>query len=107
MSDRTFDPESLPLPEGQPRVSVSEAVSILRLKGREPSPHFAEGSTVPADEHQAAVDRIVARLQKLKERMDREKVEAGWAEHDGEWVPPGFVKAEEALCVRCGGRLSG
>jgi hypothetical protein len=105
MSDRTFDPESLPLPEGQPRVSVSEAVNILRLKGKEPPAHFAEGSTVPADEHQAAVDRIVARLQKLKERMDREKAEAGWTAHGDEWVPPGFVRAEEVLCARCGGAL--
>ena len=37
--------------------------------------------------------------------MERERSEAGWTRHDGEWVPPGFVKAEEALCARCGGEV--
>ena len=93
LSDRTFDPDSLPLPEGQPRVSVSEAVSILRLKGREPSPHLAQATEVDAAEHQAAVERIIERLRKLKERQDAERREAGWTEWEGEWIPPGWVRA--------------
>ena len=93
-ADRTFDPECLPVPEGSPKVSVSEAVSILRLKGGEPSPHLAQATAVDASEHQAAVERIIQRLKKLGERQDAERREAGWTEWEGEWIPPGWVRAD-------------
>jgi hypothetical protein len=96
-ADRTFDPECLPIPEGTPKVSVSEAVSILRLKSGEPSPHLAPAAEVDGEELNAATERIMLRLERLKQRMDAEKSAAGWTEHEGEWIPPGWVRAEAAL----------
>jgi hypothetical protein len=95
-ADRTFDPESLPVPEGSPKVSVSEAVSILRLKGGEPTAHLAPAVEVDGEEHKAAVERIILRLDRLKQRIDEEKRAAGWTEHEGEWIPPGWVRVEAA-----------
>ena len=92
-ADRTFDPHSLPIPEGTPRVSIAEAVSILRLKGGEPAAHLAPAAEADGEEHKAAVERIILRLKRLKQRMDEEKSSAGWTEHEGEWVPPGWVRA--------------
>lgn len=95
-ADRTFDPASLPIPSDGPRVSVSEAVSILRLKGVEPATQREASAAVSAEEHEAAIERIVERLGRLRERIERERREAGWSEHDGEWIPPGWVRAEPA-----------
>lgn len=95
-ADRTFDPASLPIPSDGPRVSVSEAVSILRLKGVEPATQREPSAAVSAEEHEAAIERIVERLGRLRERIERERREAGWSEHDGEWIPPGWVRAEPA-----------
>ena len=79
LSDRTFDPDSLPLPEGQPRVSVAEAVSILRLKGREPSKHFADERNVNEEELKEVRERILEKLERMRER-----------------------ELPEQLCSRCG-----
>ena len=104
-ADRTFDPESLPSPEGSPKISVSEAVSILRLKSGEPSPHLAQATQatqVDPEEYQAAVERIIRRLDLLKKREDAKKRAEGWTEWGEVWVPPGWVRIEEARCGRCG-----
>jgi hypothetical protein len=79
LSDRTFDPDSLPLPDGQPRVSVAEAVSILRLKGREPSKHFADERNVNEEELKEVRERILEKLERMRER-----------------------ELPEQLCSRCG-----
>ena len=95
LSDRTFDPDSLPLPDGQPKVSVSEAVSILRLKGAAAPAADARAEAGPVNsELKEAHDRIMARLERLKERIGRERAAAGWTEWEGEWIPPGWVRAD-------------
>ncbi|WP_324806771.1 hypothetical protein SH584_09955 [Sphingomonas sp. LY29] len=95
-ADRTFDPASLPIPSDGPRVSVSEAVRILRLKGVEPAAQREASAAVSAEEHEAAIERIIEKLGRLRERTERERREAGWSEQDGEWIPPGWVRADSA-----------
>ena len=100
---RNFDPEAMPIGEGEPKVTVNEALGILK--------HKAEGADRPGrrrrgdgymdwvtdddvaamEEAKEAKQRILDRLERLAERMDREKAEQGWTKHGDHWIPPGWV----------------
>lgn len=96
-ADRTFDPEAAAAGDDLPRVSVAEAIGILRLKGGATSTARG-GHGDESDEEDGAAnvneagERIIARLERMRD-IDREKkLAAGWSECDGEWVPPGFAR---------------
>ena len=96
-AERSFDPEAMPVAEGAPKVSVTEAISILKHKpagaaatGR--APDWEEQSAIGEADYEAAQTRIIGRLKRLGERTDREKAEAGWTRHGDHWIPPGWVK---------------
>ena len=102
-AERNFDPEAMPIGEGEPKVTVNEALGILK--------HKAEGADRPGrrrrgdgymdwvtdddvaamEEAKEAKQRILDRLGRLAERMDREKAEQGWTKHGDHWIPPGWV----------------
>ncbi|HET9336500.1 MAG TPA: hypothetical protein VFO12_08860 [Sphingomicrobium sp.] len=101
---RTFDPEELPIGDEREvaKVSISEAINIARLKGPATSPG-ANGLEEEGDEDRfrEVRERILDKLQRLKERDQRELGEAGWAEwplppRPGEeeggtvWLPPDY-----------------
>ena len=99
-ADRTFDPETLPVGDGLPRVSVAEALAILRLKGGSGAAAKGGHDEREADdgqqEYQEACQRVVARLERMGARDRKDRLEAGWSEVDGEMVPPGFRPIADA-----------
>ena len=63
-----------------------------RISGKSRSVgHFSRQSRrrLAVDE---ARERILARLDRLREIDRDKKIAAGWSEWDGEWVPPGFAR---------------
>ena len=126
-SERSFDPDAVPMPAdgAMPKVTVSEAIKIvqspstrLRMSGgasragagsgrsggnstrtgggkRHADPFF-DGWEEDAAEHDAAMERIVGKLERLGEREDARKAEAGWTRCEiyNAWVPPGWGRVE-------------
>jgi len=106
---RTFDPDELPIGDEReiPKVSISEAINIAKLKAAGP---VTAGDDEEYDEDQLKEvrERILYKLERLRER----EIEAGWTPHllepplgkDGGitevWLPPGYalVKVETLTC---------
>jgi len=94
--NETFDPSDLPDPEESPlpRVSIREAIDILKL----PVPGGAKGQ--PAVEPYDTAE-ITARIAKKMEVLgwldEKEKKEAGWTrdERNNCWVPPGWLQGPD------------
>jgi len=110
-SERSFDPDAVPMPAdgAMPKVTVSEAIKIVqsrrgggsgaarpRTSGSKHQDPYFDGWEEDHAEHQAAIERIMGRIERLRERQDREKEEAGWTRCDvhDTWVPPGWVRSE-------------
>ena len=101
-ADRTFDPEALPVAEGAPKVTVSEAISILKHKpagsGTSGSGDFLtwkeEADLKTPDEMAEVRERILDKLERFREQEREEKLAGGWTLHGEDWIPPGWVRAE-------------
>lgn len=105
-ADRTFDPASVADALDIPKMTIAEAIKVLQLaqgKCGRPSGGAAAGAErgwigdpawgTPEDEAEMAQVRegILGKLERLRERDEREKLEAGWTKHGDHWVPPGFA----------------
>jgi hypothetical protein len=123
---RTFDPDELPISDDHeiPKVTVSEAINIAKMPARTSEAsgpggavrgRWYEGRFIADDyeptpeERQEVTDRILAKLEGLKSRNDREMAAAGWTEHEvppepwrnsdepsSVWIPPGWRLIREA-----------
>ena len=98
-AERSFDPEGLPVAEGTPKVSVSEAISILKhwpsgaATGSSDFPTWQEeGDAMSNDEVTALREKIIAKLGRVRERDNRRKIEDGWTQDGENWIPPGWVR---------------
>lgn len=95
---RTFDPDSLP--EGEepvlPALSVAEAIQVIKLGG----PAAAAG-TVEAYDAEELAGRLENKLRMIRISEDAALQADGWTEHEGHWIPPGWVK--DGCCARCRG----
>lgn len=106
-ADRTFDPGGIADDAELPKMTIAEAIKVLQLaQGRSGRP--ARGSAepcgrgwigdpewgTPEDEARMAEVRegIIGKLERLREREEREKLEAGWTKNGGHWVPPGYER---------------
>jgi hypothetical protein len=99
VAERAFDPDLLDVAEDPPAVSVAEALNILKAReGKDKELNgggrgwidYSDGQ----EEYQEACARIIARLERLKERDEVERTAAGWVhcpEHDV-MIPPGWVR---------------
>ena len=100
-SNRTFDPESDPLPDcdAVPKVSVAEAIRIVQLHGNARQKRdVAEEVEPPEEEMNVIRDRLLLKLERLDARAREEKLEAGWQEDErfeDVLVPPGWTRVEE------------
>ncbi|HEU4705225.1 MAG TPA: hypothetical protein VFS45_05930, partial [Sphingomicrobium sp.] len=103
-AERAFDPALIDVPDEAPKVSVAEALNILKaregkereLGGGGPSGRgwIGEPEWEQQESYREACERIIARLARLKERDADERAAAGWVhcpEHDV-MVPPGWVR---------------
>lgn len=101
-ANRTFDPDSDPLPEceGTPAVSVAEAIRIVKMHGsKRDQASFAEEEEPPAEEMAAIRERVLAKIDRLAELHRAERLDAGWQEDErfeDALVPPGWARVEEA-----------
>lgn len=84
---RTFDPDELPIGEDRelPTVSISEAINIAKLKAAGPPPPTGD-EPIDEDQFKEIRERILDKLQRLRERDLSEYGEAGWIEWQ---LPPG------------------
>ena len=100
----SLDPAVLEPPEGMARVSVSEGIAIVKMLQKTGQGGPELGEEAEKQEAGEATERILSRLKRIHERDRAEKLAAGWTEvEDGVFVPPGWVRAEEAVCAGCGG----
>lgn len=95
-AERNFDPEAMPIGEGQPKVTVGEALGILKHR---PAVTAASASrwALPEEEPdpqqvEDAADRILLRLRRLREIEEKKRLAAGWTRYGEDWVPPGWVR---------------
>ncbi|MEO7815445.1 MAG: hypothetical protein ABIR87_08365 [Sphingomicrobium sp.] len=101
-AERNFDPEAMPIGEGQPKVTVGEALGILKHKPAAPAAAASASAhnwVLPEEEPdpqrvQEAADRILLRLRRLREIDEKKKLAAGWTRYGEDWVPPGWVKLD-------------
>jgi len=95
--NRTFDPDELPVGEEHgPEVTVAEAIQILKLGAGRGSADAQPACEEPHD-IEAVRERIEQVMRSLGLIEDPEhKLAAGWQLADGHWIPPGWVRAEEA-----------
>jgi hypothetical protein len=129
---QTFDPAELPGPDESPlpKVSVSEAINIARLKGpgensaARKSTHedpFFDGWEEDHQEYLDACGRLKEKIARLGELSREKQMEKGWtlAEQEDVMVPPGWARPEQMAvedsgcprlharwhCPHCGGGL--
>jgi hypothetical protein len=112
-ADRTFDPADSENVGETPKMSVAEAIKVAQLAQAKaarpaagkavrwgpPLEGYEEYGPALAEDPQIAELResILAKLARLHERDEEEKLAAGWTRHGDAWVPPGFVPAWEAM----------
>ena len=96
-AERNFDPDALPIGEGDPKVSVSEALNILKHK----PPVAVVAAAAPGwDDDEAGADpmaevraRIIDKLDQVRTIEEARRTAEGWTRYGDDWVPPGWVKA--------------
>jgi hypothetical protein len=96
-ANRTFDPDEEALPEcaETPKVSVAEAIRIVQMHGSARQKQELAQAEPSAAEMDVIRDRLLDKLQRLHERETAEREEQGWLrdpDHDGHWIPPGWVQ---------------
>ena len=96
-AERSFDPEGLPVAEGAPQVSVTEAIAILKHK-----PAAAASTSewecdnefgMSKQQGEELREKIIDKLERVRERDDCDKLEKGWTRDGENWIPPGWVRA--------------
>lgn len=97
---RTFDPDALADGEEAvlPTLSVAEAIQVVKLGGP------VAGAWAGAAEGYDAADvagRLENKLRMIRSSDDAALLAAGWTEHEGHWIPPGWVR--DGCCARCHG----
>lgn len=97
LAERQFDPDSLPVGEGEPRISAAEGLRLLALGGgpaRAVEPEPDEERAFGGKTHDEACQSIIGRLERLNARHRAEKEAEGWTwceEHDS-LIPPGWSR---------------
>lgn len=100
-ANRTFDPDEEALPDcaETPKVSVTEAIRIVQMHGSARQKQELTAVEPSKEEMDVIRSRLLDKLQRLADREEREREEQGWVQdpdHDGHWVPPGWVRAAHA-----------
>ncbi|HWC57263.1 MAG TPA: hypothetical protein VG434_09890, partial [Sphingomicrobium sp.] len=101
---KTFDPDELDTGDVTPRVTIDQAIRIAQLnasKKREeeplPDPFAEEAAAMSEDDVEELRERIFSKLRRLRERDQRDQLEAGWT-YDESYdlmIPPGYVQGPD------------
>ena len=101
---KTFDPDELDTGDVAPRVTIDQAIRIAQLnasKTREaealPNPFADKAAAMGGNGVDELKEGIFAKLMRLRERTQREQLEAGWAydESFDLMIPPGYVQGPD------------
>jgi hypothetical protein len=97
---RTLDPEVIAAAEGLPRPTIAEAIQIQRLYRRDGEPGGRGRHRrwpQPARPFEYYRESIARKLDAITGARDSERLESGWLrDEDGNWIPPGWVRKDEA-----------
>ena len=102
-ANKTFDPDQLDTGDVTPKVTIDQALKIAQSGGTSGSGRGAreaatswheEPDAIDPDEVEAARERIIRRLQRIKAREMPRKLAAGWSYDESHdlMIPPGWVK---------------
>lgn len=101
---KTFDPDALDTGDVTPRVTIDQAIKIAQLnasKTREadalPNPFADKAAAMGGNEVDELREGIFAKLVRLRERTQREQLDAGWTydESFDVMIPPGYVQGPD------------
>jgi hypothetical protein len=100
---KTFDPDELDTGDVAPRVTIDQAIRIARLNGSKkrdeefPVPFVEEAAEPDEEDVEEIKERLFAKLRRLRERTEREQLEAGWTYDESyeQMIPPGYVKGPD------------
>jgi hypothetical protein len=103
-ANRSFDPDEIDTGDVQPKVSVAEAIRIVQVHGSKkqkeellPDPYAEEAASMTPDDVHELRERIVRKLQRMRERDRVDKLEQGWS-YDESYdvdIPPGWIKGPD------------
>jgi hypothetical protein len=115
-AERTLDPDAFEVRDELPKVTIAEAIAILRLhKASEQGKLGGGGNRERGDRrHRVATnEEVTAALTKAlkayRKRQGAKRAAQGWSEHDGHLIPPGWVRVsdESGTCARAEGGEEG
>jgi hypothetical protein len=100
-ANRSFEPEELDTGDVPPKVSVAEAIRIVQVHGSKaqrgelPSTLAERAASMTSDEVEELRERIMRKLERLKERDRSAQRAEGWSydEAHDQMVPPGWFRA--------------
>lgn len=104
---KTFEPETLDLPDAAPRVTIDQAIKIsqigaasARSSGRgsrepPPDPFHEPAAEMSEEEVDTLRAKVLRKIERLAERTKAEKLANGWSydEASGQMVPPGWERS--------------
>jgi hypothetical protein len=104
-ADRSFDPDRAEAAGTLPILTVPEAIQVLKL-GRAGEASIRRGPAdgpagIDEEATSALRDKILDQLNRVRERDERAKREAGWSQVGDDWVPPGWVPAADVKDDGC------
>lgn len=93
---QSFDPDDLDLEGARPKVLVAEAIRIIKLHASRANRQAIEEIDPPEHEVAAIRERLVEKLQRMRDRMMPQWLAEGWSydEAHDHMVPPGWVRAD-------------
>ncbi len=109
-AERAFDPTLLAVSEEAPKVSVAEAINILKsregkereLRGRSGAGGSCGGwddddADYEEEEANDMRDKLERKLERMLDQADEKKIEQGWTRHGDDLIPPGWSPGPLAL----------
>jgi hypothetical protein len=112
-ADRALDPDALPIAEGTPKVTVAEALGILKHQpagskpgsggrgqgrgGRRGDGYMDWVTDEDVDMMERAANArasIHDKIARMLEQDNERRLAEGWTLHGEDWIPPGWIRAE-------------
>lgn len=91
---KSFEPDDLDVGDVETKVSVAEAIRIVRLHGNPSQKRDIRDIEPPEEDVEAMRERLFQKLERLRKREERRMIAEGWTidEAHDHLVPPGWVR---------------